>query len=118
MGHFFKPWRRNFGVVTLVVACVCMGGWLRSYVFADRFSYNDGLYFAVFISKGGGVSCLAGISDRDPRKRGIQFSSVPANKSGHFLDMLSYASIVIPLMLLSGLLLLSKPIKAKSKAAD
>ena len=31
MGDFFKPWRRKIGVVTLVMACVMMGGWVRSF---------------------------------------------------------------------------------------
>ena len=30
MREFFKPWRRKIGVVTLVMACVLMAGWVRS----------------------------------------------------------------------------------------
>jgi len=30
MGDYFKPWRRKFGVVTLVMACVFAAGWVRS----------------------------------------------------------------------------------------
>ncbi len=34
-GHF-KPLRRKFGVGTLVMACVLMVGWVRSFVNADK----------------------------------------------------------------------------------
>ncbi|WP_010582198.1 hypothetical protein [Schlesneria paludicola] len=31
----FKLWRRKFGVLTLLLACVAMTGWVRSFIFAD-----------------------------------------------------------------------------------
>jgi hypothetical protein len=37
MGEFFKGWRRRVGVVTLVMACVFMAGWVRSQSFGDVF---------------------------------------------------------------------------------
>jgi len=30
MGEFFKPWRRKLGLLTLMMACVLMSGWVRS----------------------------------------------------------------------------------------
>jgi len=30
MGGFFKPMRRKFGVLTLVMACVFMAGWVKA----------------------------------------------------------------------------------------
>ena len=30
MGEFFHGWRRKVGIVTLVIACVFMAGWVRS----------------------------------------------------------------------------------------
>ena len=38
MGDYFKPWRRKIGVVTLMLACVFMGGWMRSIFFLDFIS--------------------------------------------------------------------------------
>ena len=38
MGEFFRGWKRKIGVVTLVMACVFMVGWLRS---LSRFEYID-----------------------------------------------------------------------------
>jgi len=35
MSEFFKPWWRKAGVVTLVMACVFMLGWVRSLSFVD-----------------------------------------------------------------------------------
>jgi len=32
---FFHGWRRKIGVVTLLMACVLMAGWVRSLFFAD-----------------------------------------------------------------------------------
>ena len=48
MKEFFKPWRRKFGVLTLMLACVAVCGWVRSYTTADdivflggKLSYED-----------------------------------------------------------------------------
>lgn len=41
MGMFFHGWRRKTGLVTLVMACVCMGGWLRSFSFMDQLRIPD-----------------------------------------------------------------------------
>ena len=38
MGDFFKGWRRKVGLLTLLMACVFMGGWVRS---QDRFDALD-----------------------------------------------------------------------------
>ena len=36
MGDYFKPWRRKIGVLTLVMACVFMGAWVRSNSILDE----------------------------------------------------------------------------------
>jgi len=35
MREFFRGWRRKIGVVTLMMACIFMGGWCRSTMFHD-----------------------------------------------------------------------------------
>ena len=35
MGKFFKTLRRKFGVLTLVIACLFMGGWVRGFFLED-----------------------------------------------------------------------------------
>lgn len=37
MGTYFKPLRRKVGVVTLLMACVFTGLWMRSYILLDVF---------------------------------------------------------------------------------
>ena len=36
MREFFRGWKRKLGVVTLVIACLFMGVWLRSHAILDR----------------------------------------------------------------------------------
>lgn len=35
MGEFFKGWRRRIGLLTLLISCVFMVGWVRSQNFVD-----------------------------------------------------------------------------------
>jgi len=46
MGDFFKPWRRKIDVVTLLMACIFMAGWVRSMSIED----SMGVYLAQFRS--------------------------------------------------------------------
>jgi len=41
MYEFFKGWRRKIGVVTLMMACVFMAGWVRSQFCGDVVTFND-----------------------------------------------------------------------------
>ena len=41
MPNYFKPWRRKLGVVTLLMACVFTGGWVRSLVVKDKLNFHD-----------------------------------------------------------------------------
>ena len=36
MGEFFKGWRQKLGLLTLLMACVAMGGWVRSFSVMDE----------------------------------------------------------------------------------
>jgi len=58
MGNFFHGWRRKTGVVTLIMACMFMGGWIRSLSETDVFTLPIGrLPLGVLISTGGYFSC-------------------------------------------------------------
>ena len=35
MGEYFKPYRRKFGILTLMIACKFMAGWVRSLFIHD-----------------------------------------------------------------------------------
>jgi len=41
MGEFFKGWRRKTGAATLVMACMLMGGWVRSEISEDTIILSD-----------------------------------------------------------------------------
>ena len=42
MGDFFKGWRRKFAVVTLVMACLFMGAWFKSFTHFCKLSFATG----------------------------------------------------------------------------
>ena len=95
--NYFKPLRRKLGVATLPMACVFMAGWVSSleapYV---RKAYRVGIELT-----GPGFKVVGELGRYQPG-RGWQHE-------GLFRIPVPYWSIVIPLTLLSGYLLLSKP---------
>ena len=44
MGEFFNGWRKNAGVVTLLMALAFMGGWGRSFININRFNFSAAGY--------------------------------------------------------------------------
>ena len=42
MSGFFRGWRRKVGVVTLVISCLFMTGWVRSLTTNDAISFHSG----------------------------------------------------------------------------
>ncbi len=55
MGEFFHGWRRKLGCVTLVMACVFMGGWVRSQFTFDDLEVPFGNAACGVTSMGGGL---------------------------------------------------------------
>jgi hypothetical protein len=55
MGEFFHGWRRKFGLVTLVMACVSMAGWMRSHSVQDVVSIHSGRHTSESLSS---VKCV------------------------------------------------------------
>jgi hypothetical protein len=41
MGNFFHGWRRKVGLLTLVMACLFMAGWVRSSIFHDSAGFEE-----------------------------------------------------------------------------
>jgi len=119
MGKFFKGWRWKIGVLTLVMACVLMGGWMRSFVATD-----------VWFASTSRIASLNGnfewMSFDNAPKHFIRRRSFGADqrdsingawavlKTEHPNKMtrIPYWSIVLSLTLLSAYLLLAKPKKA------
>ena len=127
MGEFFKPWRRKVGIVSLLMALVFMGGWVRSGNWADVFYSRSG--YALMSAKHH-LTWLrvrgVGSQSRRPflKWESDDFSEEPWAYNNKFSDRqivtkffpgnltmwaVPYWSIVVPLTLLAAWLLLSKP---------
>lgn len=115
MMGYFKLRRRKVGVITLVVACVFVAGWVRSNLADDRISFDAFERTISIVSASGGIACesrkFSDIWDALQSRRGstwdrgVKVASPPINRP----QIIPYWSIVIPLTLLSAWLLLSKP---------
>jgi len=57
MGEFFKGWRRKIGVLTLVMACVMMGAWVRSFGRMELIHICPGRSLVIIGSRNGSL-CL------------------------------------------------------------
>lgn len=127
MGNYFKPLRRKFGVVTLLVACLFAAAWVRGLTTADQFAARiskDALFW--MISNNGWFGCVVVLEPKvgaengsfqhwtDPNSSADR-SQGPFDGAPYNWDWESYpnlilpnSTIVIPLTLLSIWLLLSK----------
>ncbi len=59
MREFFKGWRRKTGLVTLVLACMVMGIWLRSRLVVDQITFARGNALQILNSDNGTFVWLA-----------------------------------------------------------
>src|SRR4051794_20138993 len=50
---YFKPWRRKIGVLTLVITCVFMTGWMRSFATWDGIQIPSDESFCQLVSQKG-----------------------------------------------------------------
>jgi len=127
MGEFFKGWRRKVGVVALVMACVAMGGWVRSFYVAESIFVTKNRSGFRVLSIEGTLHCqrfddpnsyYPNVYQSYPLTQG-QFVPVEwawTSKQYH-IRQIPHWSIVLPLTLLSAYLLLVKPRVAKPKKA-
>ena len=58
MGSYFKPWRRKIGVVTLAMACVFAGGWIRSMCRYDQMYFITGTHGDLMVQATNGYLVL------------------------------------------------------------
>lgn len=105
MREFFQGWKRKIGVVTLLMACVLLAGWIRSQSIRDEFLLTDyGCGSRHFLCSHRGE-----IQD-------IEYNSLlREEQTSH---RCSYALPTIPLTLLSAWLLLSRPRKPAAIPSD
>ena len=71
MGDFFRGWRRRIGVVTLAVALVFMGGWVRSSVFHDSAGFEEAGRLNAFGSYQGRIYRMQIIANGKGRNNGL-----------------------------------------------
>ncbi|MDB5345631.1 MAG: hypothetical protein JWP89_4008 [Schlesneria sp.] len=64
MREFFRGWRRKTGCITLVMACVVTGLWVRTLFFSDQFCFAIGDRLHYVNSGQSGLSWLS--VDRSP----------------------------------------------------
>lgn len=79
MGEYFKPLGRKIGLVTLVVACVFVGAWVRS---LSRFDTLDTKYFPSVAVRShlGELYLYSGTARATPTSPPIGWWSGPASK--------------------------------------
>jgi hypothetical protein len=125
MREFFRGWQRKVGVATLMVACMLMIVWMRSYVvrFSRTVPSNDTATSYVVSSNGyfmwvhfeSGPYPFQGFSQADFPDG----SHIGGNGTGPITcRYVPYCSIVLPMTLLSAYLLLSKPRPPKNQPDD
>ncbi len=142
MGAFLKPLRRKIGVLTLVVSCILLAGWIRSRFIGDFVAFSTSHYPLVTISSRLGTIEFAWYREYSLQTK-PQWSASPIRSehgNANAKDSFAYAwgigevttagrviskgttltvhfwAIVLPPTLLSAWLLLSKPRIAKPPA--
>ena len=68
MREFFRSWKRKVGVVTLVMACVFMAGWVRSNSLQDVVTFQSGEQAAEYLMSIDGNLVLERVKTRGPSK--------------------------------------------------
>lgn len=129
MREFFKGWRRKAGVVTLVMACALMVGWMRSRVRYDVVSFPFGDRQQLIQMTHGqvywwGITTISKAKFRWLSGAPQTAALIDESRSGFRDDegwawrfrewKASHLNIAISLTLLSAYLILWKPRKAKS----
>ena len=130
MREFFRSWKRKVGVVTLVIACVVMMEWMRSYVAMDVLRFGGNKRQQGVVSLNGELCWWAwNVSEVDwslqPNERPISdavaHELTARRETSTYGDgrrewIIPHRVIVLPLTLFSAYLLLSKPRPAKPSA--
>ena len=135
MTDYFKPWRRTFGMITLVVVCMFAAAWVRSFTSTETICIPMEKIWSLISVDGHFAVCVVQTDSGPPHP---EWDSSPFQPFKEFLDnggtplwhwqcfgfhkvVFSYLtdktvmlcapcwSIVIPLTMLSAYLLLSKP---------
>ncbi len=142
MGKYFHGWRRKIGLVTLLLACVFVAGWVRSIFVHDVLLFWDGTQaLGLWGSQSGSLVWDTNDNPDVQRWTTPRWQNWIASEGVHPFDnpeikwqwrfcgfgfasdgmtsrIVPYWAIVIPLTLLAAWLLLSKPRPLKSATSS
>lgn len=112
MHEFFRGWRHKVGCVTLVMACVMAGLWVRSYLADDHIWVGTPYRRLAVLSQEGNFSW----ESNPPSSSSFHFDyGVTSINTMFRFESLAYATpywaIIVPLTLVSAYLILWKPRK-------
>ena len=118
MGDFFKPLRRKFGVMTLVLACVFALGWVRSIYYSDDMEFWPTEHFFLQVNSFDSrfhVKCAVefpGVSVSPtipmkwvfplPRSKAIEWDAMPANRISSYRDSVEFDFAEVRLKMANG----------------
>jgi hypothetical protein len=136
MREFFHGWRRKVGIVTLAMACMVMGAWIRSLSHGDTFGYVNQPALPIWLLSVDGTLVIVteipiewGKFDwsfkmwrtepfrpleeylPDDAEWSFNWCRLAYGKGLYRLICIPYWSIAVPLTLLSAYLILWKPRK-------
>ena len=126
MGEYVRPWRRKVGVLTLVMACVFMAGWVRSQRMTDFVTICTNHRTMYSLSSSTIGISLNRLLEPPPLNGPPIWCGSYSHLSSVILDsvegqnnqpdwFIHYWAIVVHLTLISAYLLLSKPRKSDQK---
>lgn len=114
MREFLQGWRRKLGAVTLVLACVLLVGWVRSYSYVDDITIRDASFICTSAS---GEFFWSWRYRYDEKEFAVEWlaNHVSRFTPDYFVDKhrynehVPYWSFVFPLTAISAYLLLGNP---------
>jgi len=137
MREFFRGWRRKSGVVTLLLALVLTGGWIRSLSIADIVTFSIPAFGRTYSMRSVKGRAEWYIFSGEPHLHRLRWMSqlssnfplLVANEERHLrgnqrafqipfrvLSLVTpYVAFITPLTLISAFLLLSKPLPSNQK---
>ncbi len=123
MGDFFRGWRRKAGCVTLVMACLAAGVWVRSFLIVDILHFEIGNRLYCFDSRYGVLTWGSSEYDFGDQSIGNGWRAYDARlflpwgvRTDEFEGRATeYWCPAVFLTLLSGYLILWKPRKRESR---
>jgi hypothetical protein len=121
MNELFGGRRRKMGCITLVIACVFTGAWLRSRVVCDWVHIVAGQRIYRLDSQSGAI-CWRKLKfftrDPDSIRLGSSELRTPGEDGTESRFAVPYSSLAVPLILLSAYLMLWNPKKTQTPITE